>query len=390
MDKYNYDDINYIIINDNINYKYNIVKKGKNITSKMGIQYFKNIRKVKFKNPDNIKNPKYKTKKIWFNPAHYISSKEFLQNNNFIPFMNLKNIYYHKIHTEEWHTITEFINSILFEKMLKYIFKYNKKQLNKCFTGSVALNNLLKIYNNNNNLSCFEDNGIINKNKMYDFIQLNYYEWNPITEDKIEKTQYKNLIKYILNILNNLNKNGNAILFTISMFNNETKNLIHIITSMFQYVFITKPHVQHHTYHCYLICINYNMKNKSELLKLINKLDINNEMIDIENKSDNNYIKNEIIFELYNNQCFNTQKKYLKLKKFDKDEYLKELINFYSYHIPQFEISEYYINKVYFKKINSFIKDNNLFYNFYDENILNNAIDKNKEIHLLLDNYLFV
>jgi hypothetical protein len=85
MDKYIYNDINYVIINDNIEYKLEIIKKEKKISSKLGLDYFENIKKVKF--PQEGKRP------IYFNSAYYLLCKEFLEENDYVPFMNLKKIY---------------------------------------------------------------------------------------------------------------------------------------------------------------------------------------------------------------------------------------------------------------------------------------------------------
>ena len=389
--KFIYDDINYIIVNDNINYNYKIVKRDKYI-SKLGKDYFENILKVKFTYPLEEKEGIWlefqKKKNIHYNPAHYINSIKFLENNDFIPFINLKNLSYNKIHKNNWERVTESINAIIFQTMLKYVFDYSDINVKKCFTGSVSLNNLMIRFSKNKQLkNCYEIDGEINKKKKYDFIHLSFYKWVKKIKIDAEKNEYNNIIKIIKIILKNLNIGGSIIFYTISIFNRETKNLIHLISSMFEYVFLHKPHVQHHTYHCYIICINFNNKFKKKISDLISKMDTGKEMIEISEKLNFSYYKNEMIIDLYNTKCYKIQKTFLKPKEFNKEDYLVELVNFYSYHIPEYEISEYYINKIYIKKILSFTKKKNLSYNFYNNEMITHCIDNNNELYLLSENF---
>lgn len=389
MDKYIYDDINYVIINDNIEYKFEIKKKEKNISSKLGIEYFENIKKVKF--PQEGERP------IYFNPAYYLLSKEFLEENDYIPFMNLKKNYLddlkknqinkEKLSLTKLNIKDEFMQSLIFLKLIKIIFKYSDINIQNCFTTSISVNSLIRMYTKNYNKICFENDKKINKNKKYDFIHIDLYKWSNIVDTKVEKNEYSNFIKMINVILKNLNKGGSIIIYLVSTFNKETINLIHLISSLFKYTFLHKPHCHHYTYNCFLVCVDYNGKN-NYIKELINKINPKTEMISIIHEDNNNFLKNEMIINLYNQKCLLIQKKFLNPKIFDKRRYLKSLLEFYSYYLPEYEISEYYINKRYINKIKSFIKNNNLLYQHYNQILVDICIQNNKQLTIISDKFL--
>ena len=387
-----HDDIETIIINDNIKYKYNFIKR-ENKTSELGKKYYNSIKKI-----INEKDS------IMLNPIYYLCDYKFLSNNNFIPFFDIeinKEDFVEKIYNideneNNWSIKEYFINSIQYSFLLNIIKKLKKNIIKKIIIHSKSIKSILKYIFRNEiiEIELFDKLKIKNLDKKkYDFIDINLYmyEYKKNIDLNLENIQLNNLIKILNIILNNLNDGGNINFYTVSIFNDESKNIIHLISELFEYVYIIKPHAYHYSYALFICCTNYKNKEKSKFINILNQLKKGDKIIDIE-KNETIY-RNDLLIDIFNETCIKYQKNFFindKNKKylFDNDD----LVNFYSnykYNL-NFKISEYYINKKNFNLIKKYCNNNVLFYNYYDSDLIYyclNNLDINNKLFILDNNY---
>jgi len=198
----------------------------------------------------NISISKLKTKTILFYDLIEINQLLFL-------FENL------------YHDKTTILNiSPNFEDFEYYVNRSNDKNLSEIFSfSSISIENSDKI-----------------KDKMYDFI---FFE-----DDTCDYKSYKcikqnnyNIMKVVCIILKCQSKKGNSLIKIQHIFNTHLIEILYLLSSLFENVYIVKPTTSNMaTFEKYIFCKNYNNKNKktmynTDLSELIKYWEINNKKI---------------------------------------------------------------------------------------------------------------
>ena len=252
------------------------------------------------------------------NPIYYLCDYKFLSNNNFIPFFDIeinKEDLWSKINnidrTNNWPIKEQFINSIQYSFLLNIIQKLKKNIIKKIIIHSKSIKSILKYIFKNEiiDIELFDKLKIKNLDKKkYDFIDINLYmyEYKKNIDLNLENIQLNNLIKILNIILNNLNDGGNINFYTVSIFNDESKNIIHLISELFEYIYIIKPHAYHYSYSLFICCTNYKNKEKSKFINILNQLKKGDKIIDIE-KNETIY-RNDLLIDILNETCIKDQK----------------------------------------------------------------------------------
>ena len=385
-----------------------ILKKSSNTS----INYYNNVKSI------------YNGFQSWFNPAKYLFTFEQKYSEPFFAFNNdnlinmIKNkqeIYdfdnhdknreYTILNIIQHMTILDKYNFILKHKKYIYINKHSKTNLFYFLLNYMQANSSFKYDIEMDKLSLSNKDYTFNPqlNKKYELMLLfisDAFHGDEFNKNEIYNTE--NMLISLSFILNNIDIGGTAIIYIPSIFEKSTQSIIMILQLFFANVHIYHPHFYMYSWANWLICENYEPLNNKFHNKLLLNLNDVVLSIDLSNKKPYNSLFSNKIFNNYqlynsalytfNNIVYKNNEMFLTPPKFDKNAYLRELLEIYMNLNPLLKINNYYVKRSLFYDIKYSLKyENVLLININDddvyEHLINNKYTKN--ISMLNDNIRF-
>lgn len=167
------------------------------------------------------------------------------------------------INLNETNKITIFGNSKITQSVVYYKTIYSKKnndELNVFYKKKDDNFDILKKKFNINHKKIVYDKDILKSSSNFNFCIDSY------TKD------FKSIVKSTLNVLNNLDKDGNFVLKINNIFDTPTYKIVYILSTLFEEMFVYKPYFS--KAHCsdkFIILKKYK-KNNKEITKLLEKI----------------------------------------------------------------------------------------------------------------------
>ena len=356
-----------------------IIKPVLKKSSNTSINYFNNVKSI------------YDNFQIWYNPAKYLFTFEQKYIEPFFSFNNDKliNMILHKQEIYDFdnhdknreYTILNIIQYMTIIHKYDFILKHKKCiYINKHSHINLFLFLMNYIQSDANFKYDVEMDKISLSNKDYKFnVQLNKkYELmllfisNAFHDDysKNEIFNTENMLITLSFILNNMDVGGTAIIYIPSIFEKSTQSIIMILQLFFKHVHIYHPHFYMYSWANWLICENYKPQNDEFQNKLL--LNLNDVVLSInfsDKKPYNSLFSNKIFnnYQLYNsdlysfnNLVYKNNEKFLTPPKFDKNNYLRELLEIYMNINPLLKINNYYVKRSLYYDIKYSLKYENI------------------------------
>jgi len=375
---------------DNLRIKPELVESSKSAST-----YYKNIDKI------------YSDFKDWNNPIKYITNIINVYNQPFfcMESSRLLTLNNNNIFNLELNEVYELINVIQFLTIFtKYDFLLNHKKIlhinfidydTKLFYIFDYLNCQKPSYKFDIKKDKFVFNEkSISKLKKYDFIYFFLNDRRPTNENQ-ELYNINNQLINLFIILNNLEEGGSALIYFPSIYEKASQSMIMLLQIFFEKIYLFHPHFYSYSWANWVICKNFKKINtkfeenlNKDLKDIISKKDYKPFNKLFSNQIFTNYtVFNSNLYQ-FNNKQFNMLSYFMDNKlKFDKEEYLQELLAFYINYSYALQINNFYVIKALFHHL-KYIKNtkNLLLVNINDYEIYEFLAKNIKNISVINDN----